>query len=110
MCTEKIAVEKLSVDLMIPSEVTVSKEENHIQVSGKLGTLKRDLSKIPIKVEIIQDSIKISSYRQEEEGLRNHQYCKEYIKQYDPWGRKRIHLSIKNRFCSFPHFCEGERV
>jgi large subunit ribosomal protein L6 len=62
MCTEKIPVEKLSVDLMIPSEVTVSKEENRIQVSGKLGTLKRDLSKIPIKVDIVQDSIKISSY------------------------------------------------
>ena len=39
MCTEKIPVEKLSVDLMIPSEVTVSKEENRIQVSGKLRDL-----------------------------------------------------------------------
>lgn len=62
MCTEKIPVEKMTVDVTIPSEVTVSKEENQIQVSGKLGTLTRDLSKIPIKVDIVEDSIKISSY------------------------------------------------
>ena len=52
----------MSVDLTIPAEVTVSKEENHIQISGKLGTLRRDLSKIPIKVDIGQNGIKISSY------------------------------------------------
>jgi large subunit ribosomal protein L6 len=62
MCTEKIPVENMSVDLTIPSDVSISKEENHIQVSGKLGTLKRDLSKIPIKVDIGKDGIRISSY------------------------------------------------
>jgi large subunit ribosomal protein L6 len=62
MCTEKIPIEKMSVDLSIPAEVTVSKEENHIQISGKLGTLRRDLSKIPIKVDIGQNDIKISTY------------------------------------------------
>ncbi len=62
MCTEKIPIEKMSVDLTIPSEVTVSKEKDHIQVSGKLGTLRKDLSKIPIKVDIGQNGIKISSY------------------------------------------------
>jgi ribosomal protein L6P/L9E len=70
MCTEKIPVEKMSVDVTIPSEVTVSKEENHIQVSGKLGTLTRDLSKIPIKVDIVQDSIKISSYGKRKKDFR----------------------------------------
>jgi large subunit ribosomal protein L6 len=62
MCTEKIPFQRMSVDVTIPSEVTVSKEDNYIKVSGKLGTLTRDLSKIPIKVDIAHDSIKISSY------------------------------------------------
>jgi large subunit ribosomal protein L6 len=60
MCTEKIPVEKMTVDVTIPSEVTVSKEENQIQVSGKLGTLTRDLSKIPIKFPLMGRERKIS--------------------------------------------------
>lgn len=62
MCTEKIPLEKMSIVLAVPQQVTVSKQESYIQVSGKLGILRRDLSKIPINVEIVQDSIKISTY------------------------------------------------
>ena len=62
MCTKVIPIENMSVDLPIPPEVSVSKEESHIHVSGKLGTLVRDLSKIPIKVDIVKNNIRISSY------------------------------------------------
>jgi large subunit ribosomal protein L6 len=62
MCTEKIPLEKMRVDLKVPSEVTVSSEENHIQITGRLGTLRKDLSKIPVKVDIDRDGIKISPY------------------------------------------------
>lgn len=62
MCTEKIPLERTSVSISVPTGVTVSREENFIQVSGRLGRLRRDLSKIPVKVDIIQDSIKISPY------------------------------------------------
>ena len=62
MCTKVTPVENMSVDLSIPPEVSVSKEESHIHVSGKLGTLVRDLSKIPIRVDVVKDNIRISSY------------------------------------------------
>jgi large subunit ribosomal protein L6 len=62
MCTETVPEEKLIVDIEIPPKVTVSHEGNQIQVSGKFGILKKDLSKIPVGVDVTQDRIKITSY------------------------------------------------
>jgi large subunit ribosomal protein L6 len=62
MSSETVSEEKFIVELEIPSEVTVYKEDNRIHISGKLGTLKKDLSKLPVSVVITQDRIKITSY------------------------------------------------
>jgi large subunit ribosomal protein L6 len=62
MCTEKIPEEKLIVEIEIPRKVTVFQEGNQIQASGKLGILKKDLSKIPVSVDVSEDRIRITPY------------------------------------------------
>jgi large subunit ribosomal protein L6 len=69
MCTEIVPEEKLTVDIEIPPKVTVSQEGNQIQVSGKFGILKKDLSKIPVGVDVTQDRIKITSYGKRKRDL-----------------------------------------
>lgn len=63
MSTDTISEENLVVELKIPTGVTVSKDETQIQIGGKLGILRKDLSRLPVRVDIIGDSVKIFSHR-----------------------------------------------
>jgi len=44
--------EEIFADIDIPDMVTVRMEGNLIVVGGKLGTLQKDLTKLPISVDI----------------------------------------------------------
>src|SRR6476660_3146710 len=54
--------EEIFAAIDLPSAVTVTKEENTITVKGKLGTLKKDLTRLPATVSIEDKKLIIKPY------------------------------------------------
>jgi len=75
--------EEIFADIDIPDMVTVRMEGNLIVVGGKLGTLQKDLTKLPISVDIKDKKTGDKTSRYKEKGFGYYEYCKKYHSEYD---------------------------
>ena len=65
--------EDIIVEVDIPAAVTITKQENTITVKGKLGTLKKDFTRMPTIISIENNKLIIKPYgtRKKDLSIRN---------------------------------------
>jgi large subunit ribosomal protein L6 len=65
--------EDIIVTVDIPATVTITKQENTITVKGKLGTLKKDFTRMPTTISIENNKLIIKPYgtRKKDLSIRN---------------------------------------
>lgn len=100
--TEQKSEEALTLTLQPPEGVTVSMQDTLLSVMGPKGTVSRDFSKIPIRVQVEKNTVKLStmSNRRRDRAILN--TCRSHVENMFKGVTKGFTYRLKVVFAHFP--------
>lgn len=102
MSISKNAKERVVSEIDIPSGVSAEFADNTISIQGKLGTIRKDTTKLPVDIVIKDNRIMISPYgtRKRDRAISN--TCKSIIKNMMRGVEKGYAYKLKIVYAHFP--------
>jgi large subunit ribosomal protein L6 len=94
--------EEISAAVDIPSTVRLSMQENTITIKGKLGTLKKDLSRLPATVRIEDKQLIIKPYGSRKKDLAITNTARSIIENMVKGVEKGFTYKLKIVYAHFP--------
>ena len=102
MSIEENVKQELVSEVEVPSGITVTFQDNTISIQGKLGTVRKDVTKLPVNIVINGNRIMISPYgnRKKDRAISN--TCKTIIRKMIRGVEKGYTYKLKIVYAHFP--------
>ena len=104
-----ISSEEIKAEIPIPENVKAEIHDNVIIVEGKLGKLKKNITKIPVVVINSRQEDHNTTLWQEKERPCNNKYDQKHNRKHGNRGPEGLYIQVKDNICSFSDVCETQR-